>query len=196
MITYIEKFYPDAEKLSTVIGQMEYTAATFGDELSNFNHVMSGTLEQFESIVPSLRGKVALGPNSGLYRKPYNFVHFENFDQNTLFVALVAIEKTTFKVHNHKEKNVTKIIDVTDDLNTFIKDECMNSSKWDAKLTYVMEPGDMVLFNPWFLHSVSGNLVKLFYINLNVQQANPTEEIAENIEETTPAPQEEENESA
>ena len=72
----------------------------------------------------------------------------------------------------------------------------MDSSKWDDKLTYVMEPGDMVLFNPWFLHSVSGNLVKLFYINLNVQQANPTEEIAETTEETTPAPQEEQNESA
>jgi hypothetical protein len=41
----------------------------------------------------------------------------------------------------------------------------------------------MVLFNPWFLHSVSSTLVKLFYINLNVQQANPTEE-------TNPAPQE------
>lgn len=194
MITYIEKFYPDAEKLAAVMGQMEFTKSTFGDELENFNHVMNGTLEQFESIFPSLRGKIKLGENSGLYRKPYNFIHFENFDQNNIFVALVAIEKTLFKVHNHKEKNVNKIIDVTDDLNAFIENECMDLSKWDDKLTYVMEPGDVVLFNPWFLHSVDSGLVKMFYINLNVQQATQTEEVAETTEETTPAPQEE-NES-
>jgi hypothetical protein len=170
MLIYLENFYAEAERLSNLLGQMEFTDSTFGKEIAGFQHVPQGIEKGFENVIAGVKDKISLGSQSGTYRKPYGFIHFENFDEGSLFVAIVALKKTVVTIHNHKEKNISRVFEVQENFDEFVKTECGNPESWDVKSKLVLEVGDMALIQPWYFHSIESEFVKVFYLNLKKEQ--------------------------
>ena len=163
MITFIENFY-NTQQLYEVVKNLQFKERVYGEEVIDFNLVPQDLHTIFGSI---LRQDVSITKDSGVLRKPFENVHFESFNQNSLWIAVVALEQTTFKLHKHKEKNYSKVMDVQGDLQGFIKDNCFDKEKWSDTATITMNAGDLILFKPWLWHSISKSLVKVFYLEAN-----------------------------
>jgi ectoine hydroxylase-related dioxygenase (phytanoyl-CoA dioxygenase family) len=57
---------------------------------------------------------------------------------------------------------------VQEELQGFIKENCFNKENWNDSATFELNKGDMVMFKPFLWHSISKNIVKVFYLEANV----------------------------
>jgi hypothetical protein len=176
MFFFADKFYTEAEQLATLMDTLEYKDEMFGKEIPDFYHVPKGIENGFAGIVAGLKDNISLGKKSGVFRKPFPFVHFENFNMSSLFIAIVALKTTVVKLHKHIETGYDKAFDIKENIQEFIQSECMNNEKWATKAEINLEQGDMVILQPWNFHSVESELVKVFYINNKTAESEEAEE--------------------
>lgn len=180
MITFIEKFYSNANQIHEIVSKLDYKKETFGTQIKDFCLVPQGIETGFSQI---LNTNICLGKNSGCFRKPYDFVHFENFEPKSFFLAVIALDKTKFCTYRHKEKNYSQVIEVKEKIEDFITQNCNNKDAWDITCQVNMSPGDMVLVKPWIWHSLEGGIVNMFYLDI------PVTEPADNTEAQSSQPE-------
>jgi len=164
LIIQIENFY-NTQNLYEVVKDLQFKENTYGEEIVDFNLVPENLHKVFGEI---LNQEITITKESGILRKPFENIHFESFNQNSLWVCIIPLEKTTFKLHRHKEKNYSNVMQVQEELQVFIKENCFNKENWNDSATFELNAGDMVMFKPFLWHSISKNLVKVFYLEAHV----------------------------
>ena len=184
MITFVENFYSNANQIYDIVSKLDYKQETFGTQIKDFYLVPQGIEHGFSQI---LNTSITLGKHSGCFRKPYEFIHFENFEPKSFFLAIIALSKTKFYTYRHKEKNYSQVIQVQENIEEFISKNCNNKSAWDVTCELNMSPGDMVLIKPWCWHSIDPSIVNVFYLDIPIndstlesQQAIEQENVSDN----------------
>ena len=171
MVTFIENFYSNANQIYDIVSKLDYKQETFGLEIKDFYLVPQGIDSGFSQIVNK---NISLGKKSGCFRKPYEFIHFENFEPKSYFLAIVALTDTKFYTYRHKEKSYSQVIQLQENLEEFISKNCNNKSAWDITCQVNMSPGDMVLVKPWLWHSIDPGIVNVFYLEITDQVVTDT----------------------
>ena len=166
MFIYIENFY-NTQQLYEVVKNLQYKENIYGEEVIDFNLIPQDLHKIFSNI---LKEEIIITKDSGILRKSFENIHFESFNQNTLWVSVIALENTTFKLHKHKEKGFSNVTQLQENLQEFVKENCYDKEKWNDSATINLNSGDIVLFKPWLWHSLSKTLVKVFYLEANGDQ--------------------------
>lgn len=159
--------YNDMDSLSGLISTMEYEDNLYGSEIKDFNFLPQGLDQQFAMY---LDHPVEVQSNTGLFRKPNNMIHFEPFYQHCLWVGIVAMEDTTITLWEQEE--VKNVFDVPqNEMESFLLDNCNNSSKWSETNKLNIKKNDFVFVRPWLWHSLEENkLVQVFLLNHKLEE--------------------------
>lgn len=175
MFIYIENFYHNAKDLFEIVSKLEFKENYQGYEIKDFNLIPPNIPNDFSDIIGRA---VVVSQDSGLFRKPYNPVHFENFNENSIFVGIVALEDTIFRTHKHKETNSTNVFNINNNIDVFVKENCFNIEKWNCVSEIKMTAGSLVLVKPWIWHYLDNKIVKVFYIEKPIENAESKDPIA------------------
>lgn len=140
-----------AQELCKVTYYLNYIDKEFGKEIENFNLLPPNANEMFSQILGS---KFIVDENSGLFRKPEGFIHFESFESTDEWIFVVALQNSIFNVYEHMSgvENATK----------GYKFNYMNLFEWEHRINYNLKPGDGVLFRPWLFHSFDTGQIQVF----------------------------------
>lgn len=141
-----------AFELTAATFNLQYTQHEFGKQIDNFNMVPPDINEMFSTI---LNTKIEVNEEqSGIFRFPEIFIHFEGFDATNEWVFAVALQQSTFNVFEHKDGAVNAL--QSHEFNY------RNLFEWDLKVNHVLDPGQGVLFRPWLFHSFNSGLTQTF----------------------------------
>lgn len=152
--------YQDISSLSALVSSMEFDKTPLGDEIKNFNFIPHGLDKQFEQYVDE---PIEIQSDTGVFRKPSNLIHFEPFYQHASWLCIVALEETTFKIH--EQENIKNIFDV-ENLDEFVINNCLDESKWQIKAHINMKTNDFIFVRPWLWHSLTPcKLIQYFLLN-------------------------------
>ena len=159
--------YQDIDTLATLVKTMEYDSALYGKEIKNFSYVPAGLSDFFSEI---LRTPIEIQPDTGIFRKPTETIHFENFYQHSLWLGIAALENTKLKLYKHKETGSRSFFDVKDDIQKFVEDNVIFTGKWDVASEINIEKNDFVFIRPWLWHSLeSEKIVQVFMLNQRLE---------------------------
>lgn len=163
MLIYINNFYSFQPEIPQVISSLNFVPKIYGEEIENFNAVDVTLDKTFSEI---LGQTVIAKKDSGVFRKPYETIHFEDFSENIRFVAYLGIEKNSFKTFTHKETNSLSVIGLNQELNLedFIKSNCYDLDKWEQKTEITLDLGDLIITRPWFWQSLANKTTQIFYL--------------------------------
>jgi len=163
-LIHADGFFPpgDAEKYALATGALRYTWKPYGHEIENFNMIFKDS----EQVLSKVLGeKVIVHPTrSGVFRRPSQFVHFENFESLDEWCFVVALEKTTFNTYHHLKSGLGEsgVIDAKTALEGH-QFNYRNLLEWNVENNVVLEPNQGVFFRPWVFHSLSeGKLVQYY----------------------------------
>lgn len=147
----------EAEYLSDITYNLQYVEKQFGSEVENFNMVS----ENFNELISSVVGTQMQvdEDNSGVFRKPERFIHFEEFNDSNEWIFAVALQHSTFDVFEHQSG-------VKSALESY-KYNYRNLFEWDHKINYQLDPGQGILFRPWLFHSFDCGLIQVFRLKEN-----------------------------
>lgn len=142
----------DAQRLCNIAANLKYESFEFGDQIPHFNMIPENANEMFSSI---LNTKIEVDEdNSGVFRKPVTWIHFEGFDDTNEWIFVCALTETTVNIFEHQSGATTAL-----DEHNF---NYRNLFEWDLQIDFVLKPGQGMLFRPWLFHSFNGGLVQLF----------------------------------
>jgi len=144
----------EAIDLSYTIGNLSYKQFEFGKEIEDFNLVPAGSDELFSNIL----GKtIKIDPESGIFRIPDFFIHFESFTSSNDWLFVVALESSTFNIYEHQSGAKTAL--------DGYKFNYQNLFEWDLTVNHLLEPGQGIFFRPWLFHSFDKGLIQMFRLN-------------------------------
>lgn len=154
----IDGFYTDeeAKRVGTVVSNLHFEASEFGREVPNFNMVPPEADQMFSSV---LHFPVTVDPQSGIFRYPQNFIHFESFESLDDWLFVCALEPSTFNLFEHKSGARTAL-----DGHAF---KYRNLFEWNLKVNYLLDPGQGIFFRPWLFHSFDQGIVQMFRLKEN-----------------------------
>jgi hypothetical protein len=179
MFFHLEAFHDNAKQFCEIISKLNFVDNTFGQEVKNFNHKPD---ELADAISHILGRPLEHSEESGVYRKPFGFIHFENWTPQSAFAAAIALEDTVFYTYRHKETQVYNVLQMPDknlDMDKFIKDNSQNFDNWDKIATINLMQGDLVVLQPWVWHSFEENkLIQVFHFN---RKDKPLIEVPEDL---------------
>jgi len=159
-------FYDNPQTLFQTIKSLEFKESFYGHEVANFNYIPQSSEQFFQAL---LNEQVVLGPNSGVFRKPYNPIHFENFAQLSNWIAIAAVESTNLYLWMHIETKATTVFGIDTEINQFVQENCFNPTKWEKISTLHINQGNIVLLRPWMWHSLDPSIVQVFYLGTKEQ---------------------------
>lgn len=150
----IDGFYSveEAKNLASIVSNLNYTDHDFGEEIDNFNFLPENSNNLFTSVL-----KIPLEvieEKSGIFRRPKQFIHFENFSSLQEWIFVVAIQESIFNLFEHSSG-------ATCALDNYMFNY-RNLFEWDLKVNYILAPGQGVFFRPWLFHSFDTGIVQLF----------------------------------
>lgn len=152
----------DASGYARTVGGLKFSEKDYGYEIENFNMILKGIEPVFSRV---LGEKIQLDhKRSGLFRRPSQFIHFEEYDSLEEWCFVVALEKTTFNLWNHLKSGLGESgeIDAKSALDGW-KFNYRNLLEWNIDTTIVLEPNQGVFFRPWMFHSLDeGKLVQYY----------------------------------
>ena len=150
----IDGFYSkeQAIALSSVVGGLQYKQFEFGLEIEEFNPVPEDIDNTFSIVLG--RTVIVDKINSGVFRLPEHFIHFEGFDATNEWLFVVALENSTFNLYEHKSGAKSA-------LNGY-NFNYRNLFEWDLTVNYLLEPGQGIFFRPWLFHTFDMGLIQLF----------------------------------
>lgn len=165
MLLQIDDFYNIPKETSLIMSNLNYEPKVYGHEIENFNAIDENLPEVFSQL---LNRKIKIKEDSGIFRKPYEIIHFENFSKNILFVAFIAVEKNVLKTYKHKETESYNVLSLQKETNLeeFIKSDCIDLTKWDVVCEIRLEIGDLIIINPWIWHSLESKTTQVFYLEV------------------------------
>lgn len=152
----IDGFYSkeDAICLSNIVKNLQYQPTEFGYEIQQFNHIPENVDYLFSSV---LGKEVTINQNiSGVFRIPELFIHFESFNNLNEWLFVVALERSTFNIFEHKNGNKSAL--------DGYKHNYRNLFEWDLTVNYLLEPGQGIFFRPWLFHTFDQGIVQVFYL--------------------------------
>ncbi len=153
-IITVDGFFSNEEAvhLSNATYNLQFTKKDFGEEIENFNMVPEDANQMFSNI---LNTNIEVDEdNSGIFRIPERFIHFEEFSNTNEWVFAVALQDSTFDVFEH-QSGARHVLDGH-------KYNYRNLFEWDHKINYQLAPGQGVLFRPWLFHSFDCGLIQIF----------------------------------
>lgn len=163
-LIHADGFYNDEEvsKFKHILGNLNYTEKDFGYEIENFNMIQKGLEPVFSKV---LGEKVVIDQNrSGLFRRPKQFVHFEDFETLDEWCFVVALEKTTFNMFHHLKGGIGENGEV--DAKSALEGwefNYRNLMEWNIETNVVLEENQGVFFRPWMFHAFNeGQLVQYY----------------------------------
>ena len=152
----IDGFYSTEEaiRLSNVVASLQFNPIQYdlGTEIENFNLVPENCSELFSSVLH--RKVIVDDENSGSFRIPKMFIHFEDFYTAQDLIFVVAVEPSTFNIFEHKS-GAENAIQGRD----FVY---RNLFEWDLTVNYLLKPGQGVFFRPWLFHSFNNGIIQMF----------------------------------
>lgn len=152
----------EVENLNQVLQDVRYSEKPYGYEIENFN-MIPRNLEPVMSRV--LGEKIIIDQNrSGLFRRPKQFVHFEDFETLNEWCFVLAIDKTTFNMFHHLKRGIGENgeIDAKSALDGW-QFNYLNLMEWNVETNVVLEPNQGVFFRPWMFHALDeGKLVQYY----------------------------------
>lgn len=163
-LIHADGFYneEDAKRFKYVVGGLSYTEKSYGYEIENFNMIQRGLEPIFSRV---LGEKVIIDQNrSGLFRRPKQFVHFEDFETLNEWCFVIALEKTTFNMFHHIKDGIGENgeIDAKSALDGW-EFNYRNLMEWNIETNIVLEENQGVFFRPWMFHSLDeGKLVQYY----------------------------------
>ena len=184
MFLHIENFHHNVDQFSTIISQLQFELSTFGHEVKNFNHNPPEVIQTLEKIVGL---ELEYGDGSGVFRRPHEFIHYENFGPNSVYTAFVALEDNNFKIFQHKETNANFILEINTNIEEFIKNNCFDADKWNVVADINFKKGNLILIQPFQFHKLQNKLVQVFYIEK--KQALKENEIKNELINSVETPQ-------
>lgn len=153
----IDDFYTkeQADTLTAAVYYLGTGENDFGSDIENFNHVPENPNELFSSV---LRMNVEVNEErSGVFRHPKMFVHFEDFADSSEWIFAVALQDSTFNLFEHKTGSRSAL--------EGFKYNYRNLFEWDLTVSYLLRPGQGILFRPWLFHSFDTGLIQMFRLN-------------------------------
>ncbi len=160
MILYQLTHQKDVSHLSDIIPNLDFVENIFGDEIPNFL-VTNPMVQELQEYLHNYKIK----ETSGLFRKPYKFIHFENYEQLDEWIVVYCIEDLTFNIYNQKDINY--IFDIKEDLTTFIQENCYDPNRWIVNTSINIKSGQILMFRSWLFHSFSSGLGHYFFMEYN-----------------------------
>ena len=91
---------------------------------------------------------------SGVFKYPYPFIHFEGFEKSNEWIFIVALEDTMLNIYENKNGAKTALDEY--------RLQYRNLHDWDLIISYMLKPGQAIMFRPWLFHSFSGGLIQTF----------------------------------
>ena len=154
-IMSIDGFYTSemAINISRLLASSTFDEYEFGKQIRDFNMVSEDIDEMFSTV---LNFNVIVDKESGFFRYPQHFIHFESFDSLQDWLFVVALEPSTFNVFEHKSGAKTALQDY--------RFNYRNLFEWDLKINYLLDPGQGVFFRPWLFHSFDNGLIQVFKV--------------------------------
>ena len=163
-LIHADGFYNEEEvkKFKYIVGGLQYTEKPYGHEIENFNMIQRGLEPIFSRV---LGEKVVIDQKrSGLFRRPKQFVHFEDFETLNEWCFVIALEKTTFNMFHHLKDGIGESGDV--DAKSALDGwqyNYRNLMEWNIETNVVLEENQGVFFRPWMFHSLDeGKLVQYY----------------------------------
>lgn len=163
-LIHADGFYTDEEahKFKYIVGNLNYTEKNYGYEIQGFNMIQRGLEPIFSRV---LGEKVIIDQNrSGLFRRPKQFVHFEDFETLNEWCFIIALEKTTFNMFHHLKDGIGENgeVDSKSALDGW-EYNYRNLMEWNIETNVVLEENQGVFFRPWMFHSLDeGKLVQYY----------------------------------
>jgi hypothetical protein len=163
-LIHADGFFPkgDSESYANTVRNLKFEQKPYGKEIQDFNMILHGMEPVFSRV---LGEKVVIEPlRSGIFRKPSQFVHFEEFDTLNEWCFVVALEKTTFNTYHHLQSGFGEsgMIDAKTALDGY-QFNYQNLLEWNVENNVVLEPNQGVFFRPWVFHSLTeGKLVQYY----------------------------------
>lgn len=155
----IDGFYTqeDAFRLTSAVYNLTYSEHDFGKQIENFNLVPENANKLFSD---AFRMNLSVDEdNSGVFRIPTQFTHFESFDSPNDWLFVSALQESTFNIFEHKSGAKSAL-----DGYQF---NYRNLFEWDLTVNYILKPGQGILFRPWLFHSFDSGLIQLFRLKEN-----------------------------
>lgn len=164
-----------AEEVQNLLGVAynlydNFVEKEYGYELQDFNMVFPGLDPIFSRIVGE--EVVVDEERSGIFRRPFNFVHFESFEGPNDWCFIVALEKTTFNLYHHLENGPASKVNAWSALDGY-RFNYRNLLEWDVYTNIVLEPNQGVLFKPWLFHSLDGGNVQYYRLVNKIKDNTP-----------------------
>ena len=143
----IDGFYSkeEAQRLSLIVNSLSFVQSEFGKEIENFNLTPENPNQLFSSVLN--KNVELIEEQSGVFRRPDLFIHFESFESPKEWMFVVALENSTFNIFEHQSGAKNAL----DGYNFKYR----NLFEWDLTVNYLLEPGQGVFFRPWLFHTLS-----------------------------------------
>ena len=149
----VDGFYTQeqAKDICAATYYLEYKPTEFGKEIPNFNLVPPNMNELISDL---LNTKMEVNENSGTFRIPQGFIHFEGFDSTNEWLFCVALQQSTFNVFEHKSGCSNALQEY--------KYNYRDLFQWDLMVNHILKPGQGILFRPWLFHSFDIGQIQIF----------------------------------
>jgi len=163
----IENVYQDTEAFAQNLKNLEWFPQHAGEELKDFQSLPDELKFMLNSFNPGIEVDTE---NSGIFRKPFNTVHFEDFYDKTVMVGILAIEPLEIEFLEYKGDKELKgsgksVFGINFDVQTLIG-EYILQDKWEVHETQKLKAGELFFFSPDKFHRIEGSpITQMFYMN-------------------------------
>lgn len=150
----IDGFYSkeEAQRLSLIADSLPFAQSEFGKEIENFNLTPENPNQLFSSVLN--KNVELIEEQSGVFRRPDLFIHFESCESPKEWMFVVALENSTFNIFEHQSGAKNAL----DGYNFKYR----NLFEWDLTVNYLLEPGQGIFFRPWLFHTFDCGLIQTF----------------------------------
>lgn len=162
MLIQNSNFYIDINAVSSIVSdhKHEFVYSAYGDETKEFSYLQDG-IDQH--IATAVGFPISIANESGRFRKPHEYLHYEiNATNNNQLVLVVAIENTYFSIYEHFSgiRSTSQL----ENLSEFMNKET-SPDDWSMVTRINLQPNDFLVFSPDLWHSFEENTIQVFYIN-------------------------------
>lgn len=163
-LIHADGFFPgnDAAIYAQTVNGLKFTEKSYGHEIENFNMVLHGIEPVFSRV---LSEKVFVDhKRSGVFRRPSQFIHFEDWHSLDEWCFVVALQKTTFNLWQHLKSGLGEhgVVDAKHALEGY-QFNYRNLLEWNIDTTITLDANQGVFFRPWMFHSLDeGRLVQYY----------------------------------
>jgi hypothetical protein len=150
----VDDFYSKQEaiNISHVVWNLPFKEKEFGKEIENFNMIPGNANIMFSQVLN--KQVEIIEEESGVFRIPHLFIHFEPCDSALEWLFVVALQESIFNIFEHKDGVKTAL--------GGINHNYRNLFEWDLMVNYILKPGQGVFFRPWLFHSFNQGIIQKF----------------------------------